>query len=272
MSLYHGLVIFFGILMLYPLLWLMFGSLKPSEELFHNPGLFTANPTLENFKRGWAFDGNTSFGTYFYNSTFYSVVATIGAVLVSSLTAYGFTRIKFAGNKFWYTCMFLTLMLPFQVIMVPQFILFHRLGWTQTAPWLPLIVPQFGGQAFFIFMMVQFYRTIPFELDQSAMIDGCNKFTIYSRILFPLIKPALVTSAIFSFYWRWDDFLGPLLYLQRPHLRTVTLALRSFQDMVFTDWGALFAMGTASILPSLIIFFLGQKYIVEGIATTGLKS
>jgi multiple sugar transport system permease protein len=189
---------------------------------------------------------------------------------MSSLAAYGFSRIHFRGNKFWYGCMFLTLMLPYQVVMVPQFILFFRLGWVNT--YLPLIVPQWGGQAFFIFMMVQFFRGIPAELDQSAMIDGCNKFTIYSRILFPLIKPALITSTIFSFYWRWEDFLGPLLYLNRPRTFTVSLAMRMFADPTYTDWGAIFAMGTLSLLPSLLIFFIFQKYIVEGIATSGLKA
>jgi multiple sugar transport system permease protein len=136
---------------------------------------------------------------------------------------------------------------------------------------LPLVVPQWGGQAFFIFLMVQFFRGIPIELDESAVLDGCNKFIVYSRILFPLITPALITSTIFSFYWRWDDFLGPLLYLNRTQTYTVSLAIRMFADPSQTDWGAIFAMGTVSILPSLIIFFIFQKYIVEGIATTGLK-
>jgi len=155
--------------------------------------------------------------------------------------------------------------------MVPQYVLFHRLHWVNT--FLPLIVPQFGGQAFFIFMMVQFYRGIPLELDESAMLDGCNKFTIYARILFPLIKPALMTSAIFSFYWRWEDFLGPLLYIGgRQQLLTVSLAVRLFSDPAQTDWGAIFAMGSLSLMPSLIIFFIFQKYIVEGIATTGMKA
>jgi multiple sugar transport system permease protein len=166
--------------------------------------------------------------------------------------------------------MFLTLMLPYQVVMVPQFILFFKLKWVNT--FLPLIVPYYGGQAFFIFLMVQFFRGIPSELDESAMIDGCNKFTIYSRILFPLIKPALITSTIFSFYWRWEDFLGPLLYLNSPRNFTVSLAMRAFSDPgSSTDWGAIFAMGTLSLMPSLIIFFIFQKYIVEGIATSGLK-
>jgi multiple sugar transport system permease protein len=166
--------------------------------------------------------------------------------------------------------MFVTMILPHQVIMVPQFIIFFKMGWVNT--FLPMIIPHWGGTAFFIFLMIQFTRGIPIEMDQSAMIDGCNKFTIYTKIIFPLIKPALITATIFSFYWRWDDFLNALLYLNRPRNFTVSLALRMFSDPgTSTDWGAIFAMGTLSIVPVLIIFFVFQKYIIEGIATTGVK-
>lgn len=267
---FHGVVLLIGFFMLYPLLWMILGSFKPTEEIFGTIALIPKRFTLDNFVRGWRYNGTTSFTTFYKNSVIVTGLSTLGAVLMSSLAAYGFSRIHFRGNKFWYGCMFLTLMLPYQVVMVPQFILFFRLGWVNT--YLPLIVPQWGGQAFFIFMMVQFFRGIPAELDQSAMIDGCNKFTIYSRILFPLIKPALITSTIFSFYWRWEDFLGPLLYLNRPRTFTVSLAMRMFADPTYTDWGAIFAMGTLSLLPSLLIFFVFQKYIVEGIATSGLKA
>jgi multiple sugar transport system permease protein len=264
-------VLFIGIFMLYPLLWMMIGSFKPARDIFGSISLIPKNFTLQNYIRGWRYNGSTTFTTFYKNSFIVTGFATLGAVLSSALVAYGFSRIKFRGNKFWYSCMFLTLMLPYQVVMVPQFILFFKLGWVNT--FLPLIVPYFGGQAFFIFLMVQFFRGIPLELDQSAMIDGCNKFTIFSRILFPLIKPALITATIFSFYWRWEDFLGPLLYLNSPRSFTVSLAMRMFSDpSSSTDWGAIFAMGTLSLLPSLIIFFIFQKYIVEGIATSGLKA
>lgn len=164
------------------------------------------------------------------------------------------------------------MMIPYQVVMVPQFIIFHKIGWINSFK--PLIIPpQFAGLPFFIFLMVQFIRQIPpYELDDSAKIDGCNRFMIFARILFPLIKPAVITSTIFSFYWRWDDFLGPLLFLNKPKLFTVSLALRMFSDpQTSTDWSAIFAMGTLSLLPVLIIFLAFQKYIVQGLATTGLK-
>ncbi|MDR2922460.1 MAG: carbohydrate ABC transporter permease [Treponema sp.] len=268
-GIFHMVVVFLGFIMLYPILWMIFGSFKPTEEIFRTFSLIPKGFNLDNFVRGWRFNGTTSFTTFYKNSFIVAGLSTVGAVLMSSLTAFGFSRIRFRGSKFWYSCMFLTLMLPYQVVMIPQFILFIKLGWRNT--FLPLIVPQWGGQAFFIFLMVQFFRGIPIELDESGMLDGCNKFTVYSRILLPLITPALITSAIFSFYWRWDDFLGPLLYLNRTQTFTVSLAIRMFADPSQTDWGAIFAMGTLSILPSLIIFFIFQKYIVEGIATTGLK-
>jgi multiple sugar transport system permease protein len=267
---FHCVVLFIGFFMLYPLLWMVAGSFKPTSEIFGNVSLIPKAFTLENFVRGWRYNNSTTFATFYRNSFIVTGLSTLGAVLMSSLVAFGFSRVHFRGRALWYSCMFLTLMLPYQVVMVPQFILFHRLGWVNT--FLPLILPQWGGQAFFIFLMVQLFRGIPMELDESAMLDGCNKFTIYARILFPLIKPALITSTIFSFYWRWDDFLGPLLYLNRTQNFTVSLAIRMFADPSQTDWGAIFAMGSLSIMPSLIIFFIFQKYVVEGIATTGLKS
>ena len=270
-TIFHVVVITIGIIMLYPLLWMVSASFKPTVEIFGNMSLIPKTFTLDNYVVGWQYNRTTTFATFYWNSARITVLATIGAVLMSSLVAYGFARIRFFGRNFWYSCMLITMMLPFQVIMVPQYILFQRIGWVNTI--LPLVIPAWGGQAFFIFMMVQFFRGVPMELDESAMIDGCTKFTIYSYILFPLIKPALMTSAIFSFYWRWEDFLGPLLYLSSTRNYTVSLAVRLFADPTGeTNWGAIFAMGTLSLLPSLIIFFIFQKYIVEGIATTGLKA
>jgi multiple sugar transport system permease protein len=267
---FHLVVLLIGIFMLYPMVWMILSSFKPTEEIFGTLSLLSTNFSLDNYIRGWRFNGVTSFSSFYINSFIITGFSTLGAVIMSALTAYGFSRIRFRGSSFWYSCMFLTLMLPYQVVMVPQYILFSKIGWINT--FLPLIVPHFGGGAFFIFMMVQFFRGIPKELDESAMIDGCNKFKIFSRILFPMIKPALISSAIFSFYWRWEDFLGPLLYLNRPRMFTVSLAMRMFADPTSADWGAIFAMGSLSLLPSLIIFFVFQKYIVEGIATTGLKA
>jgi multiple sugar transport system permease protein len=269
---FHLLAVILGFIMLYPVLWMVSNSFKTTQEIFsqNSFSLIPEKLLLENYRRGWRYNGSTTFTTFFKNSFIYTGFATFGAVLTSSLIAFGFARIKFIGRNFWYTCMFLTLMIPFQVVMIPQFIIFYKLGWVNT--FLPLIVPMFGGVPFFIFLMVQFIRQIPVDLDNSAKIDGCSKFMIYSRIIFPLIKPALITATIFCFYWRWDDFIGPLLFLNKPKLFTVSLALRMFADpQTSTDWSAIFAMGTLSLFPVIIIFLIFQKYIVQGLVTTGLK-
>jgi multiple sugar transport system permease protein len=256
--------------MLYPILWMVSNSFKTNQEIFNSFSLIPKTFNFDSYIRGWKYNNSISFSTFFSNSFFYVSIATVGAVLASSAVAFGFARIRFWGNSIFYAIMFLTLMLPYQVIMVPQFIIFQKIGWVNT--FLPLIVPQFGGQAFFIFLMVQFIRGIPKELDETAMIDGCSKYIIFGRIIFPLIKPALITSTIFSFYWRWDDFLGPLLYLNQPRRFTVSLALRMFSDpMTSTDWGAIFAMGTLSLIPVFLIFVIFPKYIVQGMVTSGLK-
>jgi multiple sugar transport system permease protein len=198
------------------------------------------------------------------------VIATLGTVMSSAIVAYGFARIKFFGRNFWFVCMLLTLMLPYQVVMIPQFIIFFKLYWTNSFK--PLIVPMFMGQPFFIFLIIQFIRGIPSELDEAAKIDGCGRFRTFYSIILPLIVPALITSAIFQFYWKWDDFLGPLLYLNKPTLYTVSLALRMFSDpFTSTDWGAIFAMSTLSLVPIFIVFIIFQKYLIRGISTTGLK-
>jgi multiple sugar transport system permease protein len=269
-ALFHITVLVLGFLMLYPILWMVSNSFKTNQEIFNSFSIVPRAFNFDSYIRGWKFNNSIRFSVFFKNSFVYTSIATIGAVMASAVVAYGFARIRFWGNSVLYGIMFLTLMLPYQVIMVPQFIIFYKIGWINT--FLPLIVPQFGGQAFFIFLMVQFIRGIPAELDQSAMIDGCGKFAIFIRIIFPLIKPALITSAIFSFYWRWDDFLGPLLYLNRPRSFTVSLALRMFSDpATSTDWGAIFAMGTLSLFPVFLIFIVFQKYIVQGMVTSGLK-
>ena len=269
-TIFHIVVILLGFLMLYPILWMISNSFKTNAEIFGSSSLIPESLSLEHYIRGWRFNNTITFTTFSKNSFYYTILSTFGAVIASSLVAYGFARVPFRGRSFWYACMFLTMMIPYQVVMVPQFIIFHKIGWINSFK--PLIIPQFAGLPFFIFLMVQFIRQIPYELDDSAKIDGCNRFMVYSRILFPLIKPAVITSTIFSFYWRWDDFLGPLLFLNKPKLFTVSLALRMFSDpQTSTDWSAIFAMGTLSLLPVLIIFLVFQKYIVQGLATTGLK-
>ncbi len=268
----HTIMIIFTLIMIYPLVWMVSSSLKESSSVFVDAhSLIPDGWHFENYITGWKGFGGISFSTFFVNSAIISVVATIGSILSSTLIAYGFARVKFAGKNIWFVCMMLTMMLPFEMVMIPQYIMFNKFNWIDT--YLPLILPTFFGIPFFIFLIMQFIRTIPTELDEAAKIDGCNTFQIFYRIIVPLIVPAMMTSAIFSFYWRWDDFMGPLIYLSTPEKYPVSLALKLFSDPnSVTNWGAMFAMSTLSIVPIFVIFFLFQRYIVDGISTSGLKS
>jgi multiple sugar transport system permease protein len=257
--------------MIYPVLWMISSSFKQNNEVFSSYTLIPSHIDISAYIRGWKGVGGVTFGVFFKNSFFYSILATIGVVISSAFVAYGFARIRFLGKKLWFACMLITMMLPYQIVMIPQYILFFKLRWVNT--FAPLIVPTFFGQAFFIFLMIQFIRSLPVELDESAKIDGCGRLRIFLHIIFPLLTPALITSVIFQFYWKWDDFLGPLLYLNRPDHYTVSLALRMFSDPTSTtDWSAMFAMGSLSLVPILLIFIFFQRYLVEGISTSGLKA
>jgi len=269
--LYHGLVASSCFIMLYPIFWMIASSLKPTSEIWTTTAsLIPSHPTLQHYIEGWAGFGTITFATFYKNSFIFAIVGTLASVASSACVAYAFAKIRFVGRKFWFSLMLLTMMLPGQILMIPQYIVFSKLNWINTFK--PLLVPRFFGNAFFIFLIVQFMRGIPSELDEAAEIDGCSKVGIFFRITLPLIQPALITAAIFSFYWTWEDFLGPLLYLQDPHLYTVSLAIRAYSDPnAGTDWGSIFAMSSLSLIPVFAIFILFQRYLVEGISTTGLK-
>ena len=268
---FHLLVITVGFVMIYPLIWMFFSSFKDSALVLTTiEQLFPSDWKLNNYFNGWSGFGGTSFEVFFKNSFIVTTLSVIGNVLVSSMAAYGFSRIRFKGRNFLFVCMLVTLMLPAQVLIIPQYIIFSKLDWVNT--FLPLIVPEWGGKAFFIFLIIQFMAGIPSELDEAAKIDGCDRIKLYTRIMLPLIRPALVTCAVFAFYWKWDDFMGSLLYLNTPEKYTVSIALKLFADPTsVSDYGALFAMCILSLLPVIILFLVLQKYIVDGIATSGLK-
>ncbi|MGE5203739.1 MAG: carbohydrate ABC transporter permease [Acidobacteriota bacterium] len=256
--------------MLYPLLWMLASSFKPESEIFGNASLWPSGFSLDAYRRGW--EGlQVSFGRFFLNSLIVSVLSVIGNVLSCSLAAYAVARLEFRGRKFWFALMLGTLMLPYHVTLIPQYILFLNLDWVDT--FLPLVVPKFmAADAFFIFLLVQFFRTIPRELDDAAEIDGCGPFRIYWNVILPLSLPALATAAIFTFIFTWDDFFGPLVYLNDIHSYTVQLGLRSFVDSAGkSDWGALFAMSVLTLLPVFAFFVLFQRLLIQGISTTGLK-
>lgn len=269
---FHFFIIGFGLVMLYPILWTIVSSLKPEAEIFKNSAsLIPSVLEWKNYLLGWQGFGNITFTTFFKNSAFVTMLVLIGTLFSSALVSFGFARLKFRFKSILFVCLIATLLLPSQVTLIPQYILFHKLGWVNT--YYPLIVPAFiGGTPFFIFLMIQFIKGIPRELDEAAIIDGCSTFGLFWRIILPLTKPALATVAIFSFYWTWDDFMTPLIYLNDPNLFTVSLGLRLFSDPnSVTAWGPLFAMSFLSLVPTFMIFLFFQKYLVEGISTTGIK-
>ena len=268
---YHILVGGFAILMLYPVIWLIMSSFKPSDTIFITAkSLIPDTFILTNFVEGWKGIGGNTFGVFIKNTAILVVLTLIGQVISSAFIAFGFARLEFKGKALWFGIMMFTLMLPHDVLMVPQYIIFSKLDWLNSIK--PLVVPAYFGHPFFIFLLVQFIRTIPRELDEAAIIDGCGTFKIFTKIILPLIKPALATASIFSFYWTWESLLGPVLYLNSPSKYTVSMALNMFlSNETVSNWGAMFAMSVVSLIPVFVIFFIFQRQVVEGISTSGLK-
>jgi ABC-type glycerol-3-phosphate transport system permease component len=257
-----------AIIMALPFVWLVSSSLKEERQIFQFPPSWIPNPVRwQNYTDALTYK---PFNIYLMNTmiiVFLNMVAIVGS---ASLCAYGFARIKFPGRDFWFSIVLATMMVPYFVLMIPQFIIFSRLGWVDT--FLPLTVPFFfGGGAFNIFLLRQFFRTLPNELSDAARIDGCNEFQIYARIIMPLAKPALATVAIFTFLFSWNDFIGPLLYLSSPEHFTVAIGLATFRSVMRTRWDLLMAASTAMILPVVLLFFFAQRYFIQGIVMSGLK-
>lgn len=269
--LYHVFIAILGFIMVYPVLWMISGSLKNNSEILSGSlSLIPPAWRWDNFTRGWAGFGHVTFTTYFKNSLIITTIATLGTVISSALIAYALSRVKFVGRKFWFTLMIGTMLLPSQVVMIPQYLIYNRIGWVGTV--LPLIVPHFFGAPFFIYMMMQFMMSIPRELDEAAIIDGCSKYSVFTRVVFPLLKPSIISTIIIQFYWKWDDYMGPMLYLGKPTSYTVSIAVKLFADVTSTtDYGAMFAMSTLSMIPVFLIFLVFNRYLVDGISTSGLK-
>jgi multiple sugar transport system permease protein len=266
----HTFLILSSIFLLYPLLWMLVSSLRPTDEIFREPGIILDSFEISNYIEGWTALQN-DFSLYLWNSTVIVVLVIIGTLLSCSMAAYAFARLNFRFKRMWFALMLMTIMLPFHVVIVPQYILFNQLDWINTP--LPLIVPKFlATDAFFIFLMVQFIRGLPRELDEAARIDGAGHPRIFFQIMLPLMLPALATAAIFTFVWTWSDFFGALLYLNSPNTWTVPLALRNFMDSQGkSSFGPMFAMSIVSLIPVFLAFVFGQRYLIKGIATTGIK-
>ncbi|KQU90858.1 MULTISPECIES: carbohydrate ABC transporter permease [Ensifer] len=269
-ALVYALLTAVSFIMLYPLLWMVSSSFKPENEIFATTSLIPQEFTLDAYRRGW--NGlSVSFGHLFLNSLLISVLVVIGNLISCSMAAYAFTRLQFKGRGFWFALMLGTLMMPQHAVLIPQYLMFLKFGWVNTI--MPLVVPKFFAiDAFFIFLMVQFFRGIPRELDEAAIMDGAGPLRIFLKVILPLSTPVLATAAVFSFIWTWDDFFAPLIYLNDIEKYTAQLGLRTFVDATAqSDWGALLAMSTLTVLPIFILFLLFQRLLIEGIATTGMK-
>ena len=254
-----------GIVLITPLLWMVFTSLKPMEEIVRYP------PTFFPEKIVWQnyLDTITAFPFWRYarNTLLITVLVVFGNVLSNSFIAYGFAKLDFPGKKLMFALVLSTMMIPGFVTMIPQYVLFSKIGWVGT--YLPLIVPSFFGNAFNIFLMRQFYLSINDELIEAAEIDGANHFFIWSRLMLPLTKPALITIAINSFNAAWNDFLGPLLYIQDQEKYTLQIGLQVFQNQATTQWNYLMAGATLVLIPTILMFFFAQRYFIEGMDLTG---
>ncbi|MBE4739784.1 carbohydrate ABC transporter permease [Streptomyces sp. ND05-3B] len=266
----HVVLIAFGLVMVYPLLWMIASSVKPDALIFREPSLLPTQTDFGHYADGWNALSHP-FGVYLLNSAIVVLGALLGNLVSCSMAAYAFARLKFRGRAVFFGMMLLTLMVPIYVLIIPQYVMFSEIGWVNT--FLPLIVPKFlATDAFFIFLMVQFFRGLPTELDEAAKIDGAGYWRIYFRILLPISLPALATTAIFTFIWTWNDFLSQLIYLTKPELQTAPVALRNYVDATSgASWGSLFAMSVITLIPVFIVFLVGQRYLVKGIATTGMK-
>lgn len=269
-SLKHLVMIVTSLVMIYPLLWMVVSSLRPTDVIFREPGLFLQNFEWENYAEGWNALSHP-FGHFMLNSAIVVLGAVIGNLVSCSMAAYAFARLDFKFKGLFFATMLMTIMIPIHVIIVPQYILFSQFGWVNT--FLPLIVPKLlATDAFFIFLMVQFIRGIPKDIDEAARIDGAGHARTFLQVILPLMVPALATTTIFTFIWTWSDFFSSLIYLTDPSMFTVPVALRAFVDATGeSNWGSLFAMSIVTLLPVFIAFVLGQKFLVKGIATTGLK-
>ena len=257
-----------GAILILPFMWVVSTSLKGNEQIFAIPPEFIpSSPHWENYAEVFR---RMPFLTYFLNSTFITVVAIIGTVLSSSLVAYAFACLRWPGRDLLFYFVLTTMMLPMQVTMIPVFVMFKDLGWLNTFK--PLTVPAFlGGGAFNIFLLRQFFLTIPNSLFDAARIDGCSEFRIYWNIVLPLAKPALATVAILTFLFSWNDFLGPLIYLSDQMKGTLALGLAMLTGQHQNEWGLLMAASVLMMVPVIMIFFFFQKYFIQAFTTSGIK-
>lgn len=272
----YACLIVLSIPALLPLIWMISTSLKPETGIYGNgqqgggislTSLFPMQPHWANYPDALS---TVPFLIYLRNTLLLCFFNVVGAIVSSAVVAYGFARLQFWGRNTLFTLMIATMALPGQVTMIPVFALFRALGWYGT--YLPMIVPAFCGSAFYVFLLTQFFKTLPEELSEAARVDGANEWTIFSQLVLPLAKPALATCALFQFLGTWNDFFGPLLYINDPNKYTLAYGLQQFWSSYGGKWGQLMAASTLFTLPIIVLFFFAQRTFIQGIATTGGKN
>jgi len=266
----YGVLVVGALIFLLPLFWLITTALKQNSEVYVFPPTFIPETfRWQNFPDGWNYSG-MNFPRWVQNTVFITVTVTIASIVASSLCAYGFARIKFPGRDIWFMMVLASIMLPGAVTLIPLYIIYSRIGWLGT--FLPLTVPAFfGGGAFNIFLLRQFFTTIPMELEEAAILDGAGRFRIWWQIMLPLTKPALATVGVFTFQGVWNDFYGPLIFLTDPRTFTLALGINLFRGLYNTEIPLMMAMSFLMVVPTLTIFFFAQRLMIRGVVLTGIK-
>nr|WP_244943778.1 carbohydrate ABC transporter permease [Vibrio algivorus] len=264
-------LIIVGLMMLYPLLWMFTAALKPNHEIFTSMSLIPKEWSLDGFINGWKTGTEFTFGHYIINTFLYVLPKVFFTVVSSTIVAYGFARFDIPWKKFWFATLIATILLPQTVLLIPQYLMFREMGMLDS--YLPLYLPlAFATQGFFVFMLVQFLRGIPTDMEEAAMIDGCNSFQVLWHVVVPVIRPAIISVALFQFMWSVNDFLGPLIYVSSVDKYPIALALKMSIDVTEgARWNEILAMASIAIIPSIVVFFMSQKYFVEGVSNSGIK-
>ena len=270
----YAVLIAVGLFMIYPLLWMVGATFKPNSEIFLGLNIFPKAPTFEGYENAVkSYGGDINIWKAMLNTYSYVIPSVIFTIISSTVTAYGFGRFKFKGRDILFAILMSTLFLPQVVLNVPQYIMYNNFGWVGSKLYLPLIVPSiFATETYFVFMLIQFLRNVPKELEEAAKIDGCNVFQTLIKVIVPMLMPAIVSCALFKFMWASNDFLGPLLYVNTPakYPATIFVKLSMDSDAGFS-WNRVLATSLISILPSIAIFFAAQNQFVEGISAGGVK-
>ncbi|HHH0379517.1 TPA: carbohydrate ABC transporter permease [Yersinia enterocolitica] len=267
----YVILIIVGLMMLYPLLWMFSAAFKPNNEIFTTLGLWPEHPTRDGFVNGWKTGTEYNFGHYMLNTFKFVIPKVILTIISSTIVAYGFARFEIPWKKFWFATLITTMLLPSTVLLIPQYIMFREMGMLNS--YMPLYLPlAFATQGFFVFMLIQFLRGVPRDMEEAAQIDGCNSFQVLWYVVVPILKPAIISVALFQFMWSMNDFIGPLIYVYSVDKYPIALALKMSIDVTEgAPWNEILAMASISILPSIIVFFLAQRYFVQGVTSSGIK-